>query len=343
LRLPAPEVRVNALSGERVIVAPARSERPGSPGPPRERARPPEHDPACIFCPGNEEQTATELARLPDVAAGAWRVRVVANKYPALVEGVPQAAPVAPDELRPAESALGRHEVIVETPLHYRAFREMEDDELYLVLSAYRARFAAAAADERVRHVILFKNQGSLASATLEHPHSQLAALAFVPALVARRVERAREYRRRTGGSLLLDYVQRELADGVRFVARSGRFVALTPFAPSHAHEVWIVPARPLPRFDLAADGLLLELSRCLRLALTAVARALDDPDYNFILHTPPLAPEAESAWPFYGQIIPRRVRAAGFELGVGVQIVTTPPEESAAQLRRALEGCRAL
>jgi UDPglucose--hexose-1-phosphate uridylyltransferase len=297
----------------------------------------PEHDPDCPFCSGNEKLSATELFRIPDepdLAEQDWRVRVVANKYPALVDE--NATIEDTGSYRYAEVARGRHEVIVENPHHDRDFIAFSDGEVLDVMQSYRARFAAAADDERIRHVVIFRNQGPMANATILHPHAQLAALTFVPAHVSRVLERSLEHRGAGGHALLFDMVQEEVESGARLIEATKRFAAFVPFAPAHDFEVWVAPRFVPPRFDRVDDETLMEFGACLRGALQALDAGLGGPDYNYVLHTPPLL-GAESALPWYVQIIPRRTLAAGFELGVGVQIVVTKPEEAAAQLRKGL------
>jgi len=330
-----PEIRFNALTGDRVIIATHRAARPNLPDYSGQAEDLPRYDPSCPFCPGNEAQAATEVYRRPSDGGAmdpGWSVRVVKNKYPALVEtGAPAAGEAG--RYRYAEPALGKHEVIIEHPQHDKLLTEFDDAELLLVMQAYRDRFASAAADPRIRHVVTFRNQGKLANATILHPHTQLAALSFVPSHIKRVLERSLEHRGAGGHALLFDIVQEEVERGDRLILTTRRFAAFVPYAPAHDFEIWVAPRFVPPRFDLVDDETLLEFGQALRGALEALRKALAGPDYNFVLHTPPLL-GTESALPWYVQVIPRRTLAAGFELGVGVQIVVTAPERAAARLR---------
>jgi UDPglucose--hexose-1-phosphate uridylyltransferase len=184
--------------------------------------------------------------------------------------------------------------------------------------------------------VVIFRNQGKMSNATIMHPHSQLAALSFVPPHVKHVLERSLEHRGAGGHALLFDIVQEEVENGDRLVGTSKRFASFVPFAPSHDFEIWVAPRFVPHRFDTVDDETLAEFGQTLRQALTALDRALNGPDYNFVLHTPPLL-GTESAIPWYVQIIPRRTLSAGFELGVGVQIIVTAPETAAARLRESV------
>ncbi len=317
-----------------MIVAPGRARRPSAPRPELQRAAELEYDPDCPFCPGNEKETPPEAYRLPgdDDGGTPWQVRVFPNKFPALV---PRAGAVThPGHFHQSEPATGCHEVIVETTSHARRLTGFSDEEMLAVLRAYRARFAAAAADPLIKHVVIFRNQGNLANASLPHPHSQLAGLAFVPDVTARVLERSREHRGAGGHALLFDIVQEEIESESRLIDVDRHFASFVPFAPNHEFEVWVAPRFVPPRFDRVDDDTLLEFGRALRQALSRLESRLDDPDYNYVLHTPPLHENAESDLPWYVQIIPRLTVMAGFELGIGVQIAITAPEEAAARLR---------
>ncbi len=263
-------------------------------------------------------------------------MRVVGNKYPVLLEEV-SAVVGEPGTFGQVEPAVGRHEVIVETPIHDADFAGFSSDEMLGVLQAVRERFAAAAADDRIEHVVVFRNQGRLAHASLPHPHSQLAGLPFVPPFVAQVLERSRGHAETCGEVLLLQMVEAEVKDGARLVEANERLATFVPFAAAHDHEVWIVPRQLPPRFDRVDDEGLRGLGDALRLATRSLAVALGEPDYNLILHTAPLGDATEEVLPWYVQVIPRCAVSAGFEMGIGVRILATTPETAAERLRSAL------
>lgn len=232
---------------------------------------------------------------------------------------------------------MGRHEVIVETPIHDSDLAGLSSDDIFDALQAYRARFAAAASDPRIEHVVIFRNQGRLGHASLPHPHAQLAGLPFVPSLVANVLERSRVHAALAGTTLLFEMCEAEVKDGSRLIEATERLATFVPFAAPHDHEIWIAPRDVPPRFDRLDDQSLRELGDALQRALQALAVALRDPDYNYILHTAPLKGEAENLLPWHLQIIPRQTVSAGFEMGLGVRMVTTAPETAAERLRSAL------
>ncbi len=337
-----PEVRHNPLTGDRVIVAPQRAVRPHAARPQSTREELPPFDPSCPFCPGNEDMTPPELSRYPATPAvgPGWRVRVVPNKYPAFGPLAGEAAPGSPEECGPlehADPAVGRHEVIIETPAHDRDLTGLSADEMLEVMRTYRARYAAAAADEQVRHILIFRNYGRMANASLEHPHSQFVGLPFVPPKVGGKLERSRRYRESRGRVLALDMVETEVRRERRLIETSDALATFVPYAPNHDFEVWIAPRAAAVPFERSDDATLAQLGRALQRALSAQDAALGNPDYNFLLHTPPLAADAPGQLPWYVQIVPRVTVTAGFELGLGVHILITTPEEAATRLRAGL------
>ncbi len=334
-----PEVRYNPLTGDQVVVAPERATRPNAPRPQGSREQHLTFDPSCPFCPGNERQTPPELFRHPAIPESGpdWSMRVVPNKYPAFPADAGTVATGSGSPFEHAEPAVGRHEVIIETPVHNRDLMALDDAAMLEVMRVYRARYAAAAADDRVRHILIFRNFGKMANASLEHPHSQFVGLPFVPPRVAGRLERSRRYRQQEGGTLLLDMVADEIRQEQRLVEKTERLATFVPYAANHDFEAWIAPRTAVPAFEASDDETLAELGRALQRALAAQDQALGRPDYNFLLHTAPLEPGAADVLPWYIQIVPRVTVTAGFELGLGVHILIITPEAAAQRLREGL------
>lgn len=333
-----PEVRIDPLSGLKVLVADGRAERPNgllpvSPAPAIEVADDP-------FAEGNEAMTPPEIwADRPDGSAAdtpGWRVRVVPNKYPALSQ-TPATGDVVdklglvrgmPDLLvsGPAE---GSHEVIVNSPRQVSALAELGDDELDAALTAWALRLEAHAA---APYAHLAVNEGASAGSTLPHTHAQIWALPFVPQPVARERERMRAYFEHTQGrSLIEDLLVEEIRGGHRLIAIDDDAALIAPFASASPYRMAIIPRRPERSFHESAH----RGSRMLAAALKSLAGIFGaSPPLNLWVRTAP--PDAESfTWRI--EIAPRIVQPAGFELGTGVGINPIAPEHAAAALREQL------
>jgi len=257
---------------------------------------------------------------------------VFPNRYPALkIEGDLDRTG---DGLYDRMNGVGAHEVIVETPDHRRALADLSVEEMAQVLGAFRDRILDLKRDQRFRYVMIFKNHRAAAGASLPHAHSQLIALPTVPKNVVDEMEGSLAYFRYKERCIFCDIVHQEIADKKRVVHDGEGFLVAEPYAPKFPFETWIFPKRHRAAFESCTRDELSALAAGLRIALRKLRRALDDPPYNFILHTAPF-PDGES--PFYHwhlEIMPKLTEVAGFEWGSGFYINPTPPEEAARFLR---------
>src|SRR5439155_21863359 len=172
----------------------------------------------CPFCPGHEEMTPREVLAYREDGSPAnapgWSLRVVPNKFPALqVEGQFDRTG---EGMFDRMNGIGAHEVIIETPHHDRSFAQMSEPEIERVLWAYRERMLDLKRDFRLRYILVFKNQGAAAGATLEHTHSQLIALPIVPDFVREEIDGARQHYAEKERCVFCDIVHQDLGDGVR-------------------------------------------------------------------------------------------------------------------------------
>ncbi|NIP61051.1 MAG: hypothetical protein GWM92_21560, partial [Gemmatimonadetes bacterium] len=184
------ELRQDLLTGRWVVLAPSRGDRPVEGSADTDGERPPPLDPECPFCPGNENELPSILWERPGPEPHGWSCRAVPNRYPAFREDPPGAEPPASEGLheRPPGSgpprpvsvpAVGRQEVIIESPRHDRDPGRMSSDEATTMLAAYRERLRATAVEAPDLHPLLFRNHGRTAGASLRHPHAQLVATRF--------------------------------------------------------------------------------------------------------------------------------------------------------------------
>jgi len=327
-----PEIRRNLVTGEWVIIATERARRPedfrrGAAVRPTAA-----HETDCPFCPGNEDRTPAPTFTLPGRAEGSWRVRAVNNKFAALQEE--GEASRHGDGYTLAMNGVGRHEVIVETPLHNRALALQPPSAVADVVGAYRERMREFYADPRVEHVIVFKNYGESAGTSLEHPHSQVVGTPIVPGQVRDRLEAAMRYAADHGRCMYCHTLDSELEAGDRIVDANASFVAFIPYAALSPFHLWVYPRRHDAYFADTTDTEVADLASILSRLLGRVRNALDDPDYNIVVRS--LSPQERAVryghW--YLSLVPRVTRSAGFELGTGMFINTALPEASAAFLR---------
>jgi UDPglucose--hexose-1-phosphate uridylyltransferase len=328
-----PELRKDPVTGRWVIISTDRQKRPNDFHRERATILGREH---CPFCPGHEAMTPPEVlsyrqnGSAPNTSG--WDVRVVPNKFPALhVEGTLDRAG---EGLFDRMNGIGAHEVIIETPDHDRPLAAMSEPEIARVLWACRERMLDLKKDFRLRYILVFKNRGAEAGATLEHPHSQLIALPIVPDFVRDEIEGARRHFAVKERCVFCDILHQELGDGRRVIEENADVVALAPYAARFAFETWLLPRRHGARFEEASGTEYDSLARLLKAVLQRIDRALETPPYNLIVHTSPFSEDVTDVYHWHVEIMPKLTRVAGFEWGSGFYINPTSPEEAAAVLR---------
>ena len=337
-----PELRKDPIVGRWVIISTERAKRPSDFPHAREGRR----APACALCAGHESETPPEVLAYRDDGGSPntsdWSVRVVSNKFPALrIEG--ELEPWG-DGMFDRMNGVGAHEVIIETPDHTVDLADLSEQHIESVLWAYHDRLHDLQKDRRFRYMLIFKNHGAEAGASLEHTHSQLIALPIIPLDAVEELNGARRhFRLKEGRCVYCDLIRQELKDETRVIVDHEDFVAICPFAPRFPFETWILPKRHAEAFERTNPdterNLTTEyrnLASVLRDVLGRINQVLDCPPYNYVLHS---APADDAEYTFYHwhlEIMPKLTRVAGFEWGSGFYINPTPPEEAARHLREA-------
>jgi UDPglucose--hexose-1-phosphate uridylyltransferase len=331
-----PQLRQDPTTKEWVIIAKERSKRPNDFKKVKPVIEKPPYQENCPFCPGNEHLTPHEtLAYRAGGAADskAWWVRVVPNKFSALItEGSLERK--EENKFFRMMDGVGIHEVVIESPIHNQLLPLMEDKQIEEVLLAYRERYLALREDLRIKLIIIFKNHGEAAGTSLDHTHSQLVGTAVVPSNIRKKLEEATRYYDDRGRCVYCDLIQKEIAFGKRIVMDSETFVVLQPFASRLPFETWIIPKAHQASFGLISIGDSKQFAKVLKTTLSKLYSKLNNPDYNYVIHTAPIKDEQEDYYHWHLQIIPRLTTPAGFEMGSGIYINVSLPEETAQFLR---------
>ncbi len=349
------QYRFHPLTGQAVIIAESRAERPNQFATPSSVP--------CPFCEGNEHLTPPEIdafreEQSPPNGPG-WHVRLVPNKYPAVTPDVPSLPEETkdgnPNFLRVDQSfsqsrspARGRHEVIVDTPRHVVGLTDMTDGEVAKMLKMYARCLQRIRAENQWRHVQIFKNVGAASGASLPHAHSQLIALPFTPSPFQRMANQALEYKRTHAGECFWCVLRKqEQEQGVRVVAESEYALALCPYASRFAGEVEILPKIHAACFSLFLNGdadFFDDLAGLLRKTiqrLEAVFSQKNKPfSYNIVLTSDSFdrtGSDFDNVIHSYLTIIPALDRTAGFEWGTGLHINPALPEATAEKLRAVI------
>jgi UDPglucose--hexose-1-phosphate uridylyltransferase len=327
-----PELRKDPVVGRWVIISTERGQRPSD-----FRIEPVRAVGGnCVFCPGNESKTPREIlaGRAPDLPADGpgWSFRVVPNKFPALrIEGEVEPAG---DGLYDRMNGVGAHEVVIESPDHGATLATLPVDAVADVMLAYRERVLDLKKDPRFEYILVFKNHGAAAGASLEHPHSQLIATPIIPIMVSEELNGSSQYYDMKERCVWCDMVRQERRGRRRVVVEANGFLAMAPFAPRFPFETWILPTRHRSAFEETGVEELRGLAEVLGEFLRRMDRVLQHPPFNFMLHTAPLREGPLEHFHWHLEIIPKLTNVAGFEWGSGFFINPVLPEDAAAALR---------
>lgn len=328
-----PELRKDPIIGRWVIIATERAKRPSDYP----------TDPViiqggqfCPFCYGNEDKTPPEIIAYRSNSSPAntpgWSLRVVPNKFPAL--GIEGDLERSGEGLFDRMSGTGAHEVIIESPDHDSTLAQLAEKRIEDVLWAYRDRIVDLKKDKRFKYVLIFKNHGAPAGASLEHSHTQLIALPIVPKRVREEVDGAKQYYLMKERCIFCDLIRQEHQSQVRIIAEDDSFITVAPYAPRFPFETWILPKEHCHAFEEAASPVYEKLARALKNLLQRTDKVLNRSAYNFVLHTTPMREETDLYYHWHLEFMPKLTKVAGFEWGTGFYINPTPPEESARALR---------
>ncbi|TDY01544.1 galactose-1-phosphate uridylyltransferase [Thiohalophilus thiocyanatoxydans] len=346
------EIRINPIvPSESVLIATARSMRPRKEEAPAPRDTR-QHVETCPFCRGNEDKTPPELRRYE--VAGEWAVRIVENLYPVLGDDRDKSGLVF--GLQQAIDGYGRHEVIVDHYTHGIAVHEMAEEHLTTLFQAYQSRAAELyALDERLKYILIFKNFGPAAGASMAHTHSQLIALPVVPQNLQEELEHSRDHYKKHHHCIFCTLIDealtfettiydrdsgkivRRINVGQYVVERGERFIAIKPFASRYEWEIHILPLEHNSDFLETSAEDMADLARVLKRTMARLDAVIGGAQYNYFLHSRPSSDDysdCRGSYHWHLEICPRTSVPSGFELGSGLFVNTISPEEAAEQLR---------
>lgn len=336
------EFRKDPVSKRWVIFSPERAYRPNDYKTKEDCKKTEEENSYCPFCSGNEKKSGEEILVYPkqpnrEADSPGWWVRVLENKYPALK---------AKDKLEKKGigiydkmDGLGRHEIVVETEGHIKCISELSPTEIEKVVLAYRDRYVEISQDKHIKHILIFKNYGKDAGASLEHSHSQLIATPVVPKRVETEIKGAYDYYKFRDRCVFCDIISQEILDKERLIEENDEFIAFNFFASKLPYETWIMPKVHNAYFGTINKKQIKELAKLIKNVISRIKKTLGDVDYNMVLHTSPvnISTKTDEIFHWHLEIMPKLTKIAGFEWGTGFYINPVLPEEAAKNLRNAI------
>ncbi|QQG45356.1 MAG: DUF4931 domain-containing protein [Candidatus Sungiibacteriota bacterium] len=330
------------------IVAPIRHLRPGEVTDGSTERKEPEileeRIKKCPFCPGNEDKTPKPTI-LEYKKEGHWSLRIVPNKFPAVsIEAIPGGIPLQQQKFGVFRilPGFGAHEVIIDTPRHDEFFADFSLERTNDLFWAFRERILDLRRDKRFQYILIFRNEGWAAGASLEHSHCQLIGLPIVPPLIEKEFKDAESYYNDENSCVYCDTLRQEMEYRDRIFFANDYAVALTPLASRSPFEIWVLPKEHIPRYEESAPRYIRGLVEVVNQVAKRLAKITTPPPaYNFYLHNG-LLRNGEVEFPQFHhhfEFVPRITRLGGFEWGTGLYINNIVPEEAAAFLRGVTVG----
>jgi len=304
-----PEIRQDYIHDRAVLIAPSRNKRPHQFGRELPSFTTPKKD--CPFCPQNVNKVKDVLTIGP---RNKWQIKVIKNIYPIVSLDNPK--------------AYGTQEVIIETPEHEVGLAELNQEHIEQVIKVFQKRTTDLSKNKRLRYILIFKNYGGRAGASIQHSHSQIFSTAFLPPHIMDKLKRAEEYEIRYGHCYYCDLIKKE-KHGPRWIWDDKYFAAFTPYASTYNYEAWLIPKRHLDNIAALDQKEIKSLAYILKKMLARLDK--DNLPYNFYLHQVIEYKEEH----LYLRIAPRRDVWAGLELGSRLIVNTVSPEEAAKFYRK--------
>jgi len=305
-----PEIRKDYVQEKYVIIAPKRGKRPHDVERPECAHK--EVKKSCVFCPENINKEKYLLNVGPQKK---WKIKVLPNIFPAVSLDNPK--------------AYGQQEVVIETPNHQPELDDLSVNHIATLLEVYAKRTEALMKNKDIEYILIFKNNGGSAGASLQHSHSQIFATKFLPPHLFDKSQKVQEYRLHHGSCVYCDAIRDE-SKSSRLVYRGKYVVAFTPYASMHNYEIWILPLRHIDNITELTGPERKEWAMIMKKVLNQITR-LGLP-YNYYFHQVRYDEDQH----LYMKIKPRGSVWAGVEIGSGLIINPVSPEDAAGYYRRA-------
>ncbi len=323
---PISELRFDLVSKDWVVIATGRAKRPETFS--QQRIHEEVDQKECPFCNlSTQDRPLLEYKN----EKGEMELVVVPNKYPAfsVSDGLNERAE-GPYTIM---DGVGFQEVVITTD-HKRSLAQMSTAQIHRIIDAYQERYLELANEKFVNYIAIFHNHGREAGASIAHPHSQIIAIPLIDPDLRRSLEGSRLFFEGEGECVHCKMLKWDRDEGNRIIFENNKFVVLAPFASRVAFELRIYPKEHHAYFERIKEDEKNQLAEALQTALSKIFKGLNDPAYNFFIHTAPCDGKDYNHYHWHIEIFPKTSIWAGFELGAGIEISTVKPEEAAKFLR---------
>jgi UDPglucose--hexose-1-phosphate uridylyltransferase len=334
------ELRFDLISKDWVIIATGRAKRPETfkkekrkiEELPREKCPfcqiSTQEKPVLIFSKGKKIKTR----KIPKN----WTTIVVPNKYPAFIP-YPKLGKKKEGKFYQKMNAAGFHEVVI-TKDHKKSLGQFKIEEVKEVIDVYQERYLNLMKKNFVNYVSIFHNHGEAAGASIAHPHSQIITTPLIDVDLKRALLNSENYYQKDKKCIYCQMNNWEKKVKKRIIFENKEFLVICPFASKEAFEIIITPKLHLPYFEKITEKEKWQLAEAFQIALKKLYKGLNNPAYNFYLHTAPCDGKNYPYYHWHWTILPKTATWAGFELGARMEISTIEPEKAAVYLRSQVD-----
>ncbi len=334
------ELRLDLISRDWVIIATGRARRPSS----FKRDKKATHKGTkkdCPFCKiSTQEDPVLIFSKGKKVSfkgwdsfPADWSLVSIPNKYPAFSPYSELNEEIEGGVYKKMNAA-GFHEVVI-TRDHYKDIAVLPLKKVEEVFRAYKIRFNDLKGKKFVNHISIFHNHGQEAGASIAHPHSQIITTPLIDSDLNTALKNAGEYYTKNKECLYCKMNKWEGESKERIVFENKDFMAICPFASKTAFQVIISPKEHLSYYEDISEEKLSTLAQAFKEVLRKLKKGLNEPAYNFYLHTAPCDGKKHDYYHWHWTILPKTATWAGFEIGTQMEISTIEPEEAAKYLRK--------
>jgi UDPglucose--hexose-1-phosphate uridylyltransferase len=261
-----------------------------------------------------------------------WSVIVVPNKFPAFMPSDDLDRKIE-GNLYEKVNAVGYHEVVI-TRDHDKHLGQLPIEKVKEVFDVYQQRYLDLMDKNFVNHISIFHNHGKTAGASIAHPHSQIITTPLVDIDLRNSLFNSQFYEAGRDECIYCQMNKWEMKVKERIVFENEGFLAICPFASKTAFEVIITPKNHRAYFEKIEETEKLQLAEAFQVVLGKIAKGLNEPDFNFYLHTAPADDKNHDYFHWHWTILPKTSAWAGFEMGTKMEISTIEPEKAAEYLR---------
>jgi len=300
---PQSEIRKHYFLNRYVVITPGRAKRPLDVH---------EHSiiektESCVLCPAKIEKNL-----ILDWTGNKkkWQIMVLKNKFPAFTINNPKAQ--------------GQQEVIIETPIHGQYMAELTLEHLTRILKTYVSRVKRFETDKKINYILIFKNSGSKAGASLHHSHSQTFASHLLPPKIAEKLAQFTAYQQEHDSCPYCDAIKLEIKNKSRIISNNSLITTIAPYASEYHYEAWILPKRHVVSITELTTKELVAIAEQLKLILSKLKEQQISFNFSFDYIPGNLNDH------LHIKIQPRDSTWAGVEMNTGLVINSIPPEDAA-------------